>query len=218
MRNYYDDLEVSKTASKEVIGKVYKILAKKYHPDTTKEADKVAAEEKFKIISEAYEVLSDDEKRKIYDFELEKSNPTISLEDYMNVVNQRDYLNNSLKGLQIEFNNFRNSYVSNMNKNNNININQQQAQYNPQNQTLNNNYNNFQNQTVNQNSNNINSNSQGKKYYYNTVTGKRVSAFDYYKYKIKNFISNILFYILLLILLVFVINSIISNGLYNFFK
>jgi len=213
MRNYYDDLEVSKTASKEVIGKVYKILAKKYHPDTTKEVDKVAAEEKFKIISEAYEVLSDDEKRKIYDFEFEKSNPTISVEDYMNVVNQRDYLNNSLKGLQMEFNNFRNSYAAHMN--NNINTNQQQTQYNPQNSSFNNNYNNHQNQTVNQNSNN-NSTSQGKTYYYNKVTGKRVSAFDYYKYKFKNFISNILFYVLLLILLFFVIKYIVSNGLYNF--
>ena len=63
MRNYYDELEVSKTASKEMIGKVYKILAKKYHPDTTNETDKHAAEEKFKKISEAYEVLYDDEKR-----------------------------------------------------------------------------------------------------------------------------------------------------------
>ena len=40
MRNYYDELEVSKTASKEVIEKLYKVLAKKYHPDITKETDK----------------------------------------------------------------------------------------------------------------------------------------------------------------------------------
>ena len=87
MKNYYDELQISKTASKEVIEKVYKVLAKKYHPDTTQEIDKHAAEEKFKIISEAYEILSDDEKRKQYDLELEQSNPTISYEEYINVIN-----------------------------------------------------------------------------------------------------------------------------------
>ena len=71
MKNYYDDLEISKKASKEVIEKVYKVLAKKYHPDTTKEIDKQAAEDKFKAISEAYEILSNEEKRKKYDIELE---------------------------------------------------------------------------------------------------------------------------------------------------
>ena len=94
MKNYYEELEVSKTASKEVIEKVYKLLAKKYHPDTTKEIDKHVAEEKFKIISEAYEVLSDDNKRRKYDLELEQFNPTISYDEYIQVVEQRDYLNN----------------------------------------------------------------------------------------------------------------------------
>ena len=94
MKNYYEELEISKTASKEVIEKVYKVLAKKYHPDTTQETDKQAAEEKFKIISEAYEILSDDEKRKKYDLELEQSNPSVSYEDYINIVNERNSLNN----------------------------------------------------------------------------------------------------------------------------
>ena len=49
MKNYYDELEVSHSASKEVIEKVYKVLAKKYHPDTTKEIDKIAAEENLKL-------------------------------------------------------------------------------------------------------------------------------------------------------------------------
>lgn len=69
MKNYYEILEVSETASKEVIEKVYKVLAKKYHPDVNPENIK-EAEEKFKEISEAYEVLSDDTKRKAYDIEL----------------------------------------------------------------------------------------------------------------------------------------------------
>ena len=63
-RDYYEILGVSKTASKDDIKKAYKKLALQYHPDRNKEAH---AEEKFKEISEAYAVLSDDEKRKTYD-------------------------------------------------------------------------------------------------------------------------------------------------------
>ena len=63
--DYYQILGVKKDASKEEIKKAYRKLAMKYHPDHTK-GDK-AAEEKFKKISEAYAVLSDNEKRKEYD-------------------------------------------------------------------------------------------------------------------------------------------------------
>ena len=71
MKNYYEILEVSKNASKEIIEKAYKVLAKKYHPDLQQESERKKAEEKMKIINEAYEILSDDEKRKNYDIELE---------------------------------------------------------------------------------------------------------------------------------------------------
>lgn len=63
-RDYYEVLGVSKTASKDEIKKAYRKLSKKYHPDINKEAD---AEDKFKEISDAYEVLSDDQKRAAYD-------------------------------------------------------------------------------------------------------------------------------------------------------
>ncbi len=63
-QDYYDILGVKKDASKAEIKKAYRKLALKYHPD--KNPDK-AAEEKFKEISEAYAVLYDDEKRKLYD-------------------------------------------------------------------------------------------------------------------------------------------------------
>jgi curved DNA-binding protein len=64
-RDYYETLGVSKTASDEEIRSAFRKLARKYHPDVAK--DKKTAEEKFKEINEAYEVLSDPEKRKKYD-------------------------------------------------------------------------------------------------------------------------------------------------------
>jgi molecular chaperone DnaJ len=63
-RDYYEVLGVSKTASKDEIKDAYRKLALQYHPDRNKAPD---AEEKFKEISEAYAVLSDDEKRTEYD-------------------------------------------------------------------------------------------------------------------------------------------------------
>ncbi|UCF37077.1 MAG: J domain-containing protein [Acidobacteriota bacterium] len=64
-RDYYETLGVSRSASQEEIRKVYRKLARKYHPDVNP-GDK-AAEEKFKDIQEAYAVLSDPEKRSRYD-------------------------------------------------------------------------------------------------------------------------------------------------------
>ncbi len=64
-KDYYQILGVSRTASDEEIRKAFRKLAREYHPDVAK--DKVKAEEKFKEINEAYEVLSDAGKRKKYD-------------------------------------------------------------------------------------------------------------------------------------------------------
>ena len=63
-RDYYDILGVNKDADKKQIKKAYRKLALKYHPDKNPSKD---AEEKFKEISEAYAVLSDDKKRQMYD-------------------------------------------------------------------------------------------------------------------------------------------------------
>jgi len=64
-KDYYKILGVSKNSSEEEIKKAYKKLALQYHPD--KNPGNKEAEEKFKEINEAYEVLGDPEKRKKYD-------------------------------------------------------------------------------------------------------------------------------------------------------
>ncbi|MES2309806.1 MAG: DnaJ C-terminal domain-containing protein [Verrucomicrobiota bacterium] len=64
-KDYYDVLGLSRNASDEEIKKAFRKLARQYHPDVAK--NKATAEEKFKAINEAHEVLSDPEKRKKYD-------------------------------------------------------------------------------------------------------------------------------------------------------
>src|SRR5436190_16435886 len=63
-KDYYKVLGIEKNASQDDIKQAYRRLARKYHPDVSKEAN---AEEKFKNLQEAYEVLKDPEKRTAYD-------------------------------------------------------------------------------------------------------------------------------------------------------
>lgn len=70
MKTLYEKLEVSENASDEIIEKAYKVLAKKYHPDLQAPENKKTAESKMKEINEAYDILSNSEKRKAYDDEL----------------------------------------------------------------------------------------------------------------------------------------------------
>ena len=64
-RDYYRVLGVDKTATSDAIKKAYRKLAKKYHPDAND--NNPQAEAKFKEVQEAYDILSDEEKRKLYD-------------------------------------------------------------------------------------------------------------------------------------------------------
>lgn len=64
-RDYYEVLGINRSADKDTIKKAYRKMAKKYHPDSN--AGNADAEEKFKEVTEAYNVLSDPEKKKLYD-------------------------------------------------------------------------------------------------------------------------------------------------------
>ena len=102
-KTLYEILEVSENASKEIIEKAYKTLVKKYHPDLQQGTDKMKAEEMMKKLNEAYEVLSDEEKRSRYDLELEEkrqeemessSNVDKHNSESYNTVNSQDVYNN----------------------------------------------------------------------------------------------------------------------------
>ena len=87
MSDYYETLGVSKTATQDEIKKAYRTLAFKYHPD--RNPDNPEAEEKFKQISAAYDVLGDESKRKNYDlggYNTSSGNPYGNSSDY-----QRQY-------------------------------------------------------------------------------------------------------------------------------
>lgn len=103
MKNYYEILQVSKNASKEIIEKAYKTLAKTYHPDVQQDENKKTAEEKMKQINEAYEILSDDVKRNNYDIELEEEEKREKQEEISQIKrqvreqqNNNQYVNNNI--------------------------------------------------------------------------------------------------------------------------
>ena len=106
-KTFYEILEVSESASPEIIEKAYKVLAKKYHPDLQVSGDKAQAEAKMKQINEAYEVLGDSEKRSAYDLKLKTEREQEKSENmqssYMQATNNIEYQ----KGANAEYNNYR---------------------------------------------------------------------------------------------------------------
>ncbi len=112
-KNYYDILQINQNASLEIIEKAYKTLAKKYHPDLQEENNKKEAEEILKEINEAYEILSNPDKKALYDQNLK--NETISQEDYEKMYVQNEELKEELNNLK---NNTPNTQYSNINQEN----------------------------------------------------------------------------------------------------
>lgn len=118
METLYDVLEVSPKASKEIIEKAYKTLAKKYHPDLQTQENRALAEEKMKKINEAYEILSDDFKRSEYDKELEelkrqKLEEKIEEDKIVNNqnYNNENYYNNQNSNYYNEEENWKNQFL-----------------------------------------------------------------------------------------------------------
>ena len=99
MKNYYEILEVDKNASKEVIEKAYRTLAKKYHPDLR---SSTFSQERMMKINEAYEVLSNDYKRKEYDNHLQSK--IISIDEYNKLKQENIQLKNNLKKFSNQYN------------------------------------------------------------------------------------------------------------------
>lgn len=233
-KNYYDELEVSKTASKEVIEKAYKVLAKKYHPDSTTESDRAAAEERFKAISEAYNTLSDDFKRKEYDKELEESSPTISYEEYEYVLNKNKDLEDEIDYLHQRMNNSTAGSGSSSSSEPRSGFGSKYFGDSPRGY-----YNRFTDSFVHPHSSDGSSytdrshfetsrtrsqraaeqdyydGKKPKRTFYYSDSGKPASAFDYYVYRIKTVGSNIFFGILVFVVFLIVIRGILSMSFGN---
>lgn len=112
MSNLYEVLEVSEKASKEVIDKAYRVLAKKYHPDLQEQQNKKSAQIKMQEINDAYEILGDDEKRRQYDLALDERRQEEKRieEERKRRENEQYYRNQSVRNNQYQQ---RNNYYSN---------------------------------------------------------------------------------------------------------
>lgn len=141
-KNYYEILQIDKNASPEVIEKVYKTLAKKYHPDLQKENKKAESEIILKQINEAYEVLSDSEKRRNYDDSL--INSYITKEEYNQLYTENQMLKNKLHKMQETLQNakFENPPIFNEQQQNNNQYNNYQYNNNSSHNHSQNNFNN----------------------------------------------------------------------------
>lgn len=125
-KNYYEILEVDKNASKEIIDKAYKTLAKRYHPDLQTQEGKEQKEEMMKKVNEAYDVLSDENKRTAYNQQLASQN--VSMDEYQKILLENELLRQQLETARQNIQNNRvyqqNTY-SNEQRNTTPNVGQQ---------------------------------------------------------------------------------------------
>ena len=145
MKNYYEILEVDKNASDEIIKVAYKALVKKYHPDLKEGTSKINAEDKIKQINEAYDILSNPEKK--YEYDQNLINEDISKEQYEIVLNEN-------MNLKKELNIYRNNIYHNYRQNNRYTKENYDTTYN----TNYNNDNNSQNTAYKEQNSNIKNN------------------------------------------------------------
>ena len=126
-KNYYDILQINKNAAPEIVEKAYKTLVRMYHPDLQEGANKQEYEEKLKLINEAYETLSNEQKRKQYDLELEQIEQ---------MKRQQENVGNSYSNFDNSYNpNVSNNQYQNPNNyNNNYDINEKVEQARIQNE------------------------------------------------------------------------------------
>ena len=125
-KNYYEILEVDKNASKEIIDKAYKTLAKRYHPDLQTQEGKEQKEELMKKVNEAYDVPSDENKRTAYNQQLASQN--VSMDEYQKILLENELLKQQLETARQNIQNNRvyqqNTY-SNEQRNTTPNVGQQ---------------------------------------------------------------------------------------------
>lgn len=112
-KNYYEILEVDKNASPEIIKKAYSTLAKKYHPDLQPKEKKYEYEEKFKLINQAYDTLSNNKLRKQYNENLSTCFVPKDLYDKIYTENQQlKQIINNTKNSSIQQEQNNNSYIN----------------------------------------------------------------------------------------------------------
>lgn len=217
-KNYYEILEVDKKASSEIIKKSYSTLAKKYHPDLQPEDMKQTAEEKFKLINEAYEILSNPEKRKSYDSLLMEN--MISKEEYDSIYMENQKLKDIINEMQREY--FQNNSSSYHNQEENVNH-FEDAKSDQQQNYSNESINNMQQDYYNEYMNNI---EEARRQAYHDAyiqdlknRGYKIKYKKTWKDYLNSFISIILTILILFILwhIPFIQNLIKDNVLFNLF-
>ncbi len=147
MKDYYEILGVHKKASKDIITKVFRIQIKKNHPDLFSGDEKKYAETKTQELNEAYDTLSDDEKREEYDEMYEEENTTNN--NAFDLLKENEYLRNVVNEQKETIDKLlsNNPYAARLEYDNHINNSQEEVMFD---KYYTQEYNNFHNNSTNQ--------------------------------------------------------------------